>query len=80
MAEITVIDWLKNQLPSLFENDTNGFYTKMFEQAKQMEEEQHKETFKQSRQAYIFEKDMPPIWETFEQYYNETYGKDSIGS
>lgn len=42
--------------------------------AKQMEEQQHKETFKQSRQAKIFEKDMPPVWESFEQYYNETYG------
>lgn len=37
-----------------------------------MEKEQHKETFKQSRQAKIFEKDMPPVWESFEQYYDET--------
>jgi hypothetical protein len=36
MAEITVVDWLKNQLPSLFENDTNGFYTKMFEKAEKI--------------------------------------------
>ena len=45
----------------------------IIEAAKQMEEEQHKETFKQSRQAKIFEKDMPPVWESFEQYYNITY-------
>jgi hypothetical protein len=42
-------------------------------QAKEMEEQQHKETFKQSRQAKIFEKDMPPVWESWEQYYNATF-------
>jgi len=44
-----------------------------FQQAKAMEKEQQQETFKQSRLAKIFEKDMPPIWENFEQYYKETY-------
>jgi len=44
-----------------------------FEQAKEMEEEQHQETFKQSRLAKIFEKDFPPVWESWEQYYNETF-------
>lgn len=44
-----------------------------FEQAKEMEEEQHQETFKQSRLAKIFEKDFPPVWESWEQYYNKTF-------
>ena len=44
-------------------------------QAKEMEKEQHQETFKQSRQAKIFEKDMPALWECWEQYYHETFGK-----
>ena len=49
-------------------------YNKMdFEEAKEMENEQHQETFKQSRSANIFEKDMPPVWESWEQYYNETF-------
>ena len=42
-------------------------------QAKAMEKEQHQETFKQARLAKIFEKDMPPVWESWEQYYNETF-------
>lgn len=44
-----------------------------YEQAKAMEKEQHQETFKQARLAKIFEKDMPPVWESWEQYYNETF-------
>ncbi len=39
----------------------------------EMENKQHKETFKQSRLAKIFEKDFPPVWESWEQYYNETF-------
>lgn len=39
----------------------------------EMEKEQHQETFKQSRSAKIFEKDMPPVWESFEQYYKQTF-------
>jgi hypothetical protein len=46
---------------------------KISEQAKEMEKEQHQETFKQSRLAKVFEKDMPPVWESWEQYYNETF-------
>lgn len=48
-------------------------YETAIEQAKEMEEEQHQETFKQSRLVKIFEKDMPPVWESWEQYYNETF-------
>jgi hypothetical protein len=66
MAEITVVDWLKNQLPSLFENDTNGFYTKMFEKAQEIHEEQIITAYKSDRH--------PCSDEDAEQYYNETYG------
>jgi len=63
----TALQWLheiaKQREPDKFD----------WQQAKQMEKEQHQETFKQSRQAKIFEKDMPPVWESWEQYYNETY-------
>lgn len=52
-------------------------YNKMdFEEAKEMENEQHQETFKQSRSANIFEKDMPPVWESWEQYYNQTFKQE----
>jgi hypothetical protein len=53
-------------------------YLKLIEQAKEMEEEQHEETFNQSRLAKIFEKDMPPVWESWEQYYNETFNSETI--
>jgi hypothetical protein len=66
----TAVEWL------ILEKALVGYIDyEMFEQALEMEEGQHKETFKQSRQAKIFEKDMPPVWESFEQYYNETYKK-----
>ena len=80
MAQQTAVEWLIEQL----EGDDSKIariiglkeYNSITKQAKQMEEEQHKETFKQSRQAKIFEKDMPPVWQSWEQYYNETYGKE----
>jgi hypothetical protein len=68
----TAVEWF---IEELFKKiDYTQVPQKLIDQAKEMEEEQHKETFKQSRQAKIFEKDMPPVWESFEQYYNETYG------
>jgi saccharopine dehydrogenase-like NADP-dependent oxidoreductase len=48
-------------------------YAELKAQAKEMEKQQHQETFKQSRLAEIFKKDMPPVWESWEHYYNETY-------
>jgi hypothetical protein len=73
--KITAVEWLWEQIDEIlpFSVDTE-IGIKLYnakEQAKQMEKEQHKETFKQSRQAKIFEKDMPPVWESWEQYYNE---------
>lgn len=75
MAKETAVEWF---LKEIIKNarrdwkDTNVY--ELAEQAKQMEKEQHQETFVQSRQAKIFEEGMPPVWESFEQYYNETYG------
>jgi hypothetical protein len=34
-------------------------------------EEDLKEAFKQSRQAFIFEKDMPPVYENFEEWFEQ---------
>jgi hypothetical protein len=72
MAQQTAVDWLFEQIPAEWSSSKSAFDA--YQQAKQMEEEQHKETFKQSRQAKIFEEGMPPVWENFKQYYNETYG------
>ena len=74
--EKTSVDWLINNLTKHFVIKGNSeMLNKIIEQAKQMEHEQHQETFKQSRLAKVFEKDMPPVWESWEQYYNETFKK-----
>lgn len=38
-------------------------------------EEDLREAFKQSRQAKIFEKDMPPVWESFEDWFEQFKNK-----
>ena len=60
---MTAVEWLQNNLPSLFEHDDNDFYKKLFEQAKEMEKEQIIDAYNNGdlRSA--------------ELYYNETYGK-----
>lgn len=74
----TAVEWLVNQEISV--DLGSGIKMKIpipqnvIDKAKQMEKEQHQKTFKQSRQAKIFEDGMPPVWESFEQYYNETFG------
>ncbi len=42
-------------------------------QEKMYSEEDLREAFNQSRLAKIFEKDMPPVWGSWEQYYNEAF-------
>jgi hypothetical protein len=79
MAQQTAVEWLFEKIIISSEHTDNInsdrlFFYRLYQQAKQMDKEQHKETFKQSRQAKIFEKGMPPVWENFDQYYNETYG------
>ena len=69
----SAVQWLVEQVNSDCLNSA-FIRPELVEQANTMFEEQHQETFKQSRQAKIFEKDMPPVWESWEQYYNETYG------
>jgi len=68
MTKQTAVEWLQLQL-----NENGKLSAVDFYQAKEMEKEQHQETFKQSRSAFIFKKDMPPVWESWEKYYNETY-------
>jgi hypothetical protein len=67
----TAVEWLVYELKKRINTPVN-YFEEMFKEAKEMEHEQHQETFKQSRQCKIFEKDMPPVWESWEQYYNET--------
>jgi len=59
----TVVEWLKENLPSLFQDDS-GHYQKLFEQAKEMEKEQ-----------IIDAATWGGLHESAEQYYKQTYGK-----
>jgi hypothetical protein len=43
----------------------------LLNQAKEMEHKQHQETFNPSRLAKVFEKDMPPVHESFEEYFEQ---------
>ena len=40
MNNQTSIEWLREKLPSLFEHDESGFYTKLFNEALEIEENQ----------------------------------------
>ena len=42
-----------------------------WQQERMYSEEDLREAFKQSRQALIFEKDMPPVYENFEEWFEQ---------
>lgn len=73
-SNMTAVEWLVNEINKInVSTEARLFIDKLKERAKEIEKEQHQETFKQSRQAKIFEKDMPPVWESWKEYYKETY-------
>jgi hypothetical protein len=63
----TAVQWLKEKLPSLFIDDNNGFYSKLFEQALQMEREQIEDAWMDGMDGILHKI-------AAEKYYNETYG------
>ena len=67
----TAVEFLMNEMPLI--DWKIPYWKNKLEKAKEIEKQQHEETFNQSRLAKIFEKDMPPVWESWEQYYNETF-------
>ena len=59
-------------------NDLNNYYKQQafirgakFRADRSFSEEDLREAFKQSRQAKIFEKDMPPVYESFEEWFSQ---------
>jgi hypothetical protein len=64
----TAVEYLKNNLPSLFQDDQSGFYTTLFERVKALEREQIIDAF-----------DGHPLTsrnsQNGEEYYDQTYGK-----
>ena len=68
----TAVEWYANQLHRVVSNTTDALtynHKELLEQAKEMEMEQKANT--QNNAINAVEKDK---WESFEQYYNETYG------
>jgi hypothetical protein len=68
----TAVEWYANQLHRVVSNTTDALtynHKELLEQAKEMEMEQKANTWNNAINAV--EKDK---WESFEQYYNETYG------
>jgi hypothetical protein len=66
---MTSIEWLQSKLPSLFENDDNGFYADIFVQAKEMHKQEIMDAFDEGNPNGFIIKDG-------EQYYQETFKKD----
>lgn len=69
----TAVQWLVDQLPLRMKN----YMGKEIEQALQIEKEQSIECWNTAHQSGRFEGKgiAQENWQTFEQYYNETYGK-----
>ena len=70
----TAVEWLQEQLFNSLGVKLSDHQSKMandifFKQAKEMEKEQHGNTWNNALSAVAVDK-----WESFEQYYNETYG------
>ena len=72
----TAVEWLVNKLKEsgipLMKDELE-----MIQQAKQMEKEQHYNTWLTAQMNYPNE-DYIGISKTFEHYYNETYGNESV--
>ena len=62
----TAVEWLKESLPSLFQDDS-GHYQKLFEQAKEMEKEQIIDAYNSGQRI--------PPFDWAEKYYKEAYGE-----
>jgi hypothetical protein len=66
MAQQTAVEWLFEQIPAEWSSSKSAFDA--YQQAKEMEKEQHYNTWDESRLA--------EGWKTFQKYYNETYGTE----
>lgn len=78
MKQQTAVEWLKDNLPSLFEDDSSSFYADLFDQAKEMEKQQIKTAYNKGYQdGEIDSLDAKDgnveFFEDAEQYYNETF-------
>jgi hypothetical protein len=73
----TAVEYLKNNLPSLFQDDQSGFYTTLFERAKTLEREQIEDAYEIafSSACDYSRHDIEPKYEGASEYYEQTYGE-----
>jgi hypothetical protein len=74
---MTAIEWLAQELPKI-DMRMLGTYLTLIEHAKQMEKDQMEDCWIAAHQAGRFEGKgiAEEDWQTFFNYYNETYGKE----
>ena len=83
MKKQTAVEWLQEQLQKgvdfnpLDKNSYLNNVEKIFNQANAMFEEQVEKTFKQAQECSVKADGVYFKYESFEQYYNETYGDES---
>jgi hypothetical protein len=65
----TAVEYLKNNLPSLFQDNQSGFYTTLFEQAKALEREQIEDAYGDGLNAHRTN------FCNRNEYYEQTYGE-----
>jgi len=72
----TAVEWLADKIKWNWQDIEYGeiSMSNLVEQAKEMEKEQHKQTWFESTSQFANESEML-YKKDFEQYYNETYGK-----
>jgi hypothetical protein len=73
----TAVEWLEEQINLTFyvaeASEINKRFEIVFRKAKQMEKEQHSETWKRGSYSLLEHRS----GKDFEQYYNETYANDT---
>lgn len=72
MNQQTAVEWLKDNLPSLFEDDSSSFYADLFDQAKEMEKQQIYDAWLAGVELGSRHDDAP----TCELYYIKIYGSE----
>jgi len=85
---MTAVEWLEDMIAKMeaYGGDLPPLMIHI-KKAKEMEKQQQgyteddlREAFKQSRQVLIFEKDMPPIYESFEEWFEQFKKEISHGN
>jgi len=71
MKEISAVEWLFNQLPTIDKYDP--YYADIINQAKEMEKEQIAQSFEDGEYNYFYSKEDGKDFENGFEYYNEKF-------